>query len=73
MHEESAKGDDLGSLRARAAAVGLALDDERLARLAQAMPGVEAMVAAMERVAIDPSDLALEAFDPAWPGKGRVR
>ena len=73
MHEESARGDDLASLKARATAVGLALDDERLARLAEAMPGVEAIIAAMEQVDIDPLDLALEPFDPAWPAKGQAR
>lgn len=59
--------------RVRAAAVGLELSDERLRILSGSLEGVKAMVAAMERVEIDPTDLALEPFDPAWPDEEGAR
>lgn len=60
-------------IRMRAEDAGLVLDEDRLAVLADLWPGVEAMVAAMEQVAIDPLDLGLGTFDAAWNDLERRR
>lgn len=65
--------DRIETIRMRARDAGLSLDDERLAALAEAWPGVEAMTTTIERVEIDPLDLALEPFDPAWGDLERRR
>lgn len=54
-------------LRARAESAGLALTDERLELLADSLEGIEDMLEAMRTVPVDPTDIVMEPFDPAWP------
>lgn len=46
---------------------GLDMDEERLGRLVESIEQAASMAATMERMAIEPTDLALEPFDAAWP------
>jgi len=54
-------------VKARAEAVGLALDDARLETLVSSLEGIGQMMDAVRTIPVDPVDLALEPFDPAWP------
>jgi len=58
---------NLDDMRARAAAAGLTLDDARLEVLAISVEGIEAMMEAVRTIPVDPVDLAMEPYDPAWP------
>lgn len=66
-------GDDLAAVRVRATAAGLDLDDERLRILAESMEGVREMIETIERIEINPVDLALETYEPAWSDGERRR
>lgn len=59
-------GDDLAVMRARATAAGLDLDGERLRILAESMEDVRELIGTIERIEINPVDLALETYEPAW-------
>lgn len=63
--------EELSGLRIRAEGVGLTLDDERLGLLAASLREFGEMTTSLERIEVDPTDLALEPFDPAWPDEGR--
>lgn len=65
--------DDLTAVRLRAAAAGLDLDEDRIRILAASLEGVREMIETMERIEIDPLDLALDAYQPAWPDGERGR
>lgn len=65
--------DDLTAVRLRAAAAGLDLDEDRIRILAASLAGVREMIETMERIEIDPLDLALDAYQPAWPDGERGR
>jgi uncharacterized membrane protein YqiK len=67
------EADDLAAVRIRAEAAGLNLDDTRLAMLAELLQEFMEMMSAIDRIEIDPSDLALELFDPAWSKGERAR
>lgn len=67
------EADDLAAVRIRAEAAGLNLDDTRLAMLAELLQEFMEMMSAIDRIEIDPSDLALEPFDPAWSEGERAR
>lgn len=56
-------------LRARAEAAGLALDEARLGPLAAALEALESMMEAVRTIPVDPVDLAMVPFDPAWSGE----
>lgn len=47
--------------------VGLRMDVKRLEHLAAAMEGATRMIEMLERLEIEPTDLALDPFDPSWP------
>jgi hypothetical protein len=63
----------LAVVRMRAEEAGLQLDDARLAALAASLREFAVMMEALERIEIDPTDLALEPYDPAWPEGERGR
>jgi ribosomal protein L12E/L44/L45/RPP1/RPP2 len=63
--------DDLTAVRVRAAAAGLELDEDRIRILAASLEGVQEMMETMEWIEIDPLDLALDAYQPAWSEGGR--
>lgn len=65
--------DDLTAVRLRATAAGLDLDEDRIRILAASLEGVREMIETMERIEIDPLDLALDAYQPAWPDGERGR
>jgi ribosomal protein L12E/L44/L45/RPP1/RPP2 len=65
--------DELTTVRVRAAAAGLNLDDERIRILAESLEGVREMIETTERIEINPLDLALDAYQPAWPDGERGR
>lgn len=65
--------DDLVAARVRATAAGLDLDEARLRILAESLEGVREMIETIEQVDIDPLDLALETYEPAWPSMERGR
>ena len=58
--------DDLTAIRVRAAAAGLDLDEDRIRILAASLEGVREMIETIGRIEIDPLDLALDAYQPAW-------
>ena len=66
--ETTLNTNDLEAVRARADAAGLVLDDERLGVLAELLQEFSEMTDALKQVEIEPTNLALEPFDPAWPG-----
>lgn len=70
--EDMLDANELNMVRARAEAAGLDLDEERLGLLVDSLRGFMTMMDAVEQVEIDPTDLALEPFDPAWPAGDRA-
>ena len=60
------ESDVLAGVRMRAEAAGLNLDDERLGKLADLLVEFERMTASLEGIEVDPTDLALGLYDPAW-------
>lgn len=59
--------EEMQRVRARAEAAGLTLDEARLKALAEALAGLEAMMEPVRTVPVDPVDLAMAPYDPAWP------
>jgi hypothetical protein len=57
----------------RAEEAGLQLDDGRLGALAESLREFAGMMESLECFEMDPTDLALEPFDPAWPEGKRGR
>lgn len=43
------------------------LDEARLETLAASLEGIEAVMDAVRSIPVDPVDLAMEPYDPAWP------
>ena len=54
-------------VRSRAEAAGLGLDEERFAELMSTLGALDAMMDAVRTIPVDPVDLAMTPFDPAWP------
>ncbi len=65
--------DDLTAVRVRAAAAGLDLDEDRIRILTESLEGVREMIERIARIEIDPLDLALDAYQPAWTDGERGR
>jgi hypothetical protein len=71
--EATLGADELAMVRMRAEEAGLQLNDDRLAQLAELLRDFARMMQAIEMIEIDPTDLALEPYDPAWTEGERGR
>lgn len=58
--------DRLTEVRLRARSAGLDLDDERLELLAESLQEFNDMLRVLDRIEVNPTDLALETYDPEW-------
>lgn len=58
--------DRLMEVRFRAHSAGLDLDNERLEQLAEALHEFNDMLEVLDRIEVNPTDLALETYDPTW-------
>lgn len=55
------------SIRVRAEAVGLTVDEQRLDALVVAVEAIEATLDEIRAIPVNPVDLAMTPYDPAWP------
>lgn len=65
--------EELAHVRMRAEEAGLHLDDARLDRAAHLMRAFAGMIEELEKIDVEPTDLALETFDPSWSERERTR